>query len=241
LRRKRGNGWPVLRKSLSSNRSRSEAFDTVEFFRGREVRAVEAPQESARRPHALHRQLWCRRTGQRLRQAAFRRPAGLRGRGLSRGRIPAPRFHPERQSKSMNYARTPSCHPAERANPTSADSFLSHAGTNGLASAGADLRPNHHPMLAPDEGRRWAPAPHPYANRAGTRKGRPDSQFPTVPNVYRISVTLSSYFLPIRLLFTQTTCSLWPYTSTVRKPWRGVSEPLAELASNRSAVASLQP
>jgi hypothetical protein len=25
---------------------------------------------------------------------------------------------------------------------------LNHAGTNGLASAGALLRPNHHPMLA---------------------------------------------------------------------------------------------
>jgi hypothetical protein len=38
----------------------------------------------------------------------------------------------------------------KRANPSSAESFLSHAGTNGLASAGALLRPNHHPMLAPN-------------------------------------------------------------------------------------------
>src|SRR5437016_4431489 len=39
----------------------------------------------------------------------------------------------------------------ERANPSSAVSVHSHAGTNGLASAGALLRPNHHPMLAPKE------------------------------------------------------------------------------------------
>jgi hypothetical protein len=34
----------------------------------------------------------------------------------------------------------------ERANPSSADSQVSHAGTNGLTSAGAILRPIHHPI-----------------------------------------------------------------------------------------------
>ena len=41
--------------------------------------------------------------------------------------------------------------------------LFSHAGTNGLASAGALLRPNHHPMLAPN-----SCAVRPWAIRCGS-------------------------------------------------------------------------